>query len=240
MGCKCSIWKNSVFLRHSVCIAFNKSSLFSNQQHDLGLFQCHPKPSIWPWTFCSESLYTFSLWNTICPILIDFFGSQQMSAYQFDLGQFQCHPKPPIWLEPPLPHSSFYSSLLFSFKLTFAASFSMGQFVQRPPIWLSARRCHSCLFRNYFRQYFTTFVCQTGVNGDQFSANWAEKRYFRIFQTQSVEGCSWCSWCMQRCIETVWIIHDAAFPQIRKRRFPKVTVLSRRKTFPKFWLTHRL
>ena len=193
----------------------------------LGYFSVTWKPSIWPWTFCSESLYIFSLWNTICPILIDFFGSQQMSAYQFDLGQFQCHPKPPIWLEPPLPHPSFYSSLHFSFKPTFAASFSMGQFVQRPPIWLSAGRCHSCLFRNYFRQYFTTFVCQTGVNGDQFSANWAEKRYFRIFQTQSVEGCSWC---MQRCIETVWIIHDAAFPQIRKRRFPKVTVLSRRKT----------
>ena len=182
MGCKCSIWKNSVFLRHSVCIAFNKSSLFSNQQLDLGLFQCHPKPSIWPWTFCSESLYIFSLWNTICPIVKDFFGSQQMSAYQFDLGQFQCHPKPPIWLEPPLPHSSFYSSLLFSFKPTFAASFSMGQFVQRPPIWLSAGRCHSCLFRNYFRQYFTTFVCQTGVNGDQFSANWRKNDIFEYFK----------------------------------------------------------
>ena len=139
----------------------------------------------------------------------------------------------------PRPHPSFYSSLLFSFKPTSTASFSMGQFVQRPPIWLSPGRCHSCLFCNYFRQYFTTFVCQTGVNGDQFSANWAEKRYFRIFQTQSVEGCSWCSWCMQRCIETVWIFHDAAFPQIRKRRFPKVTVLSQRKTFPKFWVTQR-
>ena len=57
-----------IFFRHSVCIAFNKSSLFSNQQLDLGLIQCHPKPSIWLWTFCSESLYIFSLWNTICPI----------------------------------------------------------------------------------------------------------------------------------------------------------------------------
>ena len=154
MGCKCSIWKNSVFLRHSVCIAFNKSSLFSNQQLDLGLLQGHPKPSIWPWTFCSESLYIFSLWNTICPIVLDFFGSQQMSASQFDLGQFQCHPKPPIWLEPPLPHPSFYSSLLFSFKPTFAASFSMGQFVQRPPIWLSARAVSQLLVSQLFPTIF--------------------------------------------------------------------------------------
>ena len=129
---KCSNWQNSVFLRHSVCIAFNKSSLFSNQQLDLGLIQCHPKPSIWLWTFCSESLHIFSLWNTICPIVLDFFGSQQMSAYQFDLGQFQCHPKPPIWLQPPLPYPSFYSSLLFFVQTHLRRLFLHGTICSAP------------------------------------------------------------------------------------------------------------
>ena len=122
----------------------------------LGYFrlQCHPKPSIWPWTFCSESLYIFSLRNTLCPIAIDFFGSQQMSAYQFDLGQFQCHPKPPIWLEPPLPHPSFYSTLLFSFKTHLRRLFLHGTICSAPTNLAVSRAVSQLLVSQLFPTIF--------------------------------------------------------------------------------------